>query len=416
MNKYFSLITLLLGLLFVGCSSDDDGYNDSPVEIVLSRSQQGIVDSQVRFAFDFFKQTSEWAGNEENMVISPISLSVDLAMLANGAGEKTYRDILTALHVPDATTEELNVLYRNLVNDLLRADRKVYLTHSNGMWSDKNVDIKDDFVKNIKDYYSADIKSLDFADSNGSKNAINRWAAEKTNGMIANIFNDDQDLTSTKFILCNALSFAGEWTHPFDKKKTQRQTFSNINDSQSTVDMMISQDIKFPYVSTETAEIVGLPYGNRSFSLYVILPSVGNDDESYEEVYNSFIENLSYEWWAESKEKMTDSELLYVCLPKFKIKTDCPMIGATTLHELKDVVFGPDMSLMTDSPLNMLNINQNNIIEVTETGTVAAVVTKDDLTMTAPLVKSMKANRPFIFLIEEQSTGTILFMGKVVKL
>ncbi|MDE6430363.1 MAG: hypothetical protein K2K65_04255, partial [Duncaniella sp.] len=99
MNKYFFIfLSALCGLLTVGCSSDSDGEdnnnnsnNEPPVEIALSRSQQDIVDAEARFAFDFFKQTSVWAGNDKNMVISPLSLSIDLAMLANGAGEKTYQ-------------------------------------------------------------------------------------------------------------------------------------------------------------------------------------------------------------------------------------------------------------------------------------------------------------------------------------
>ena len=426
MNKYFFIfLSALCGLLTVGCSSDSDGEdnnnnsnNEPPVEITLSRSQQDIVDAEARFAFDFFKQTSVWAGNDKNMVISPLSLSIDLAMLANGAGEKTYQDIAAALHLPNATVDELNNLYEKLVGELLGADRKVELSIANGMWSDNNVSIKDGFVNNIKKHYTADIQSLDFSDDAGSRNAINRWASEKTRGKITNIFDDNENIELTKFILCNALSFNGKWTVPFDKKSTQQWDFTNIDASKSIVGMMFNADSKhiYSYASTESAEIVCLPYGNRSFSMYVILPSVGDADTPYGQVYESFIENIDYDWWTASKKQMTNENRLTVCLPKFKIETMCPLIGITTMHELENVVLAPDMSLMTDEGMNMLRVDQYNTIEVSENGTVAASVSKGQGLDAALPATFVNVNRPFIFLIEESSTGAILFMGKVTKL
>ncbi|MDE7475091.1 MAG: hypothetical protein K2M71_05635 [Duncaniella sp.] len=422
MNKYFFIfLSALCGILTVGCSSDSDGEeanNEPPVEIALSRSQQDIVDAEARFAFDFFKHTSVWPDCGDNMVISPLSLSIDLAMLANGAGEKTYQDIAAALHLPNATVDELNNLYEKLVGELLGADRKVELSIANGMWSDNSVNIKDGFVNNIKKHYTADIQSLDFSDDAGSRNAINRWASEKTRGKITNIFDEDGNLGATKLILCNALSFNGKWTAPFDKNTTQRLSFTNINNHKSTVDMMIKSHVVHTYshVLTENAEIVRLPYGNRTFAMYVILPSVEDEEGNYEQIYARFIENLDYDWWVESKGQMTDDKSISIHFPKFKIETKCPLIGITTLHELNDVVFNPDMSMMTDSFINLLRLDQYNTIEVTENGTQAASVTKGDLMASAPLSTFVNVNRPFIFLIEEGSTGAILFMGKVTKL
>ncbi|MBD5265597.1 MAG: serpin family protein [Bacteroides sp.] len=429
MNKYFFIfLTILCGMLTVGCSSDSDGEdnnnsnnnsnNEPPVEIALSRSQQDIVDAEARFAFDFFKQTSVWAGNEKNMVISPLSLSIDLAMLANGAGEKTYQDIAAALHLPNATVDELNEVYEKLVGEMLSADRKVELSIANGMWSDNSVSIKDGFANAIKKHYTADIQSLDFSDRAGSMNTMNRWASEKTNGKISNLYNDENDLNDVKLVLCNALSFKGEWTSPFDKKGTQQWGFTNIDASESIVGMMFNADSKhiYSYASTESAEIVSLPYGNRSFSMYVMLPSVGDADTPYEQIYESFIENIDYDWWTESKEQMTNENRLAVCLPKFKIETKCPMIGVTCLYELNDVVFNPDMSMMTDANINCLRLDQHTSIEVAEAGTVAASVSKGEIMSSSPGGTLMLINRPFIFLIEESSTGAILFMGKVTKL
>ncbi|MDE6062645.1 MAG: hypothetical protein K2G00_07840 [Duncaniella sp.] len=423
MNKYFFIfLTALCGMLAVGCSSDNDSEeanNEPPKEITLSRSQQDIVDSQARFAFDFFKQTSAWAGNNKNMVISPLSLSIDLAMLANGAGERTYQDITAALHLPNATVDELNELYEKLVGEMLSADRKVELSIANGIWSDNNISIKDGFVNNIKNHYTADIQSLDFSDEIGSKNAINRWASEKTKGNISNIFDQNELLSNTHLIVCNALSFNGKWTVPFDKKHTRQVSFTNIDNRKTKVDMMIAEEVSntYSHVLTESAEIVRLPYGNRTFSMYILLPSVEDKEGNYEQIYDHFIENLDYDWWVGSKGQMTHGNRpITVHLPKFRVETLCPMIGLTILPNLSNITLDPDMSIMTESDINMLALDQYNSIEVTESGTVAASVSKGGLINYDSLVTFVNVNRPFIFLIEEGSTGAILFMGKVTKL
>lgn len=420
--KRFIFLSVLSGLLLAGCSSDNDGaddnVNEQPVEINLSRNQQDIIDSQARFAFDFFKQTSAWAGNERNMVISPLSLSIDLAMLANGAGERTYDDIVSTLHLPQATTDEMNTLYKSLVGELLGADRKVQLSIANGLWSDNDVDIKDGFASSINDYYSADLRTLDFSDSESSKTVINRWAAEKTGGKISKIFDADENISSSKFILCNALFFNGKWTAPFDKKDTKRQDFTNIDRSKSVVETMVKTDVTniYSYALTEEAEIISLPYGNRTFSMYVILPSVEDEEGNYGMAYDRFIENLGYDWWIASKARMVDHKHITLYLPKFKVETMCPRIGDTTMRELNDVVNNPDMSMMTDSEINCLRLEQYNCVTVSEEGTVAASVSKGSGIETSVVPTFVNINRPFIFLIEERSTGAILFMGKVMKL
>lgn len=414
-------LSVLSGLLLAGCSSDNDGADDNlsepPVEINLSRSQQDIVDSQARFAFDYFKQTSAWAGNERNMVISPLSLSMDLAMLANGAGERTYADIVSALHLPQATTDELNTLYKSLVGELLGADRKVQLSIANGIWNDQSSKLKEGFIKNIANHYTTDCQSIDFSNSEQSRNIINQWAAEKTKGIITNIFEEEQQaLSSSSMILCNALYFNGEWAIPFVKENTKQLAFTNIDNSESIVETMTEAKCYFSHALTDDAEIISLPYGNGTFSMYVILPSVEGQAGNYEMIYDRFIENIDYDWWIATKSQMNADESINVMMPKFKIETLCPMIGVTTMRELSAAVNNPDMSNMTDSEINFLSLNQYNSIEVMEKGTVAASVTKGDLIAISPMSVRMNINRPFIFLIEEQSTGTILFMGKVIKL
>ena len=419
MKLYFSSITLvLLSLLLVGCSENNDMKNDNVEpckDIVLSRSQKNIVDSQARFAFDFFKETSAWAG-PQNMVISPLSLSIDLAMLANGAGDDTYNDIAKAIKLPNTTPDELNALYKTLVDELLEADSRVDLSISNGMWNNTDVNIKDAFATNITANYDATIQTLDFNDEAKTKKIINGWASKKTSGKITDIFGEKKITANSKLILCNAVYFNGRWDIVFDKNNTQKKPFNNIANLKYNVETMRSETSEFMFGSTETANILRLPYGNKAFSMYFIVPTFKEGDNGISQLlYDHFVKNLDYDWWISAKEKMNPKQLS-ITIPKFKIETQCPSIGLTILRDLAPLVLSPNLSRMTDSDINTIIIDQFNSIEVAESGTIAASVTKIEGNISAAPVDIFQIDRPFIFLVEEQSTGAILFMGKVVKL
>ena len=419
MKPYFSSITLiLLSFLLVGCSENDDMKNNKVEpckDIVLSRSQQNIVDSQARFAFEFFKETSAWVG-PQNVVISPLSLSIDLAMLANGAGDSTYNDIVKAIKLPNTTPNELNALYKMLVDELLEADSRVELSISNGMWNNIDVNIKDAFATNIMTNYDATIQTLDFNDEAKTKEIINGWASKKTSGKITDIFEEENITANGKLILCNAVYFNGRWDVVFDKNNTQKKPFNNISNLKYNVETMHSETSEFMFGSTETANIIRLPYGNKAFSMYFIVPTFKEGDNGISRLlYDHFVESLDYDWWISAKEKMNPKQLS-ITIPKFKIDTKCPSIGLTMLRDLAPLVLSPNLSRMTDSDINTIIIDQFNSIEVAENGTTAASVTKITAEITAAPIDVFKVDRPFIFLVEEQSTGAILFMGKVVKL
>ncbi|MDE5970744.1 MAG: hypothetical protein K2G74_07970, partial [Muribaculaceae bacterium] len=297
---------------------------------------------------------------------------------------------------------------------LLDADSRVDLSISNGMWNNTDVNIKETFTTNIMANYDATIQTLDFNDEAKTKKIINSWAFEKTKGNITDIFKDDNDISNSKFILCNTVYFNGKWTVPLKKELTQKNSFINIDNSHSNVETMVSEREGFLFCTTETADIIGLPYGNRAYSMYVILPKV-KDNIRHEIQYNKFIDGIDFDWWEETKKDMNYSSY-EVFIPKFKIETNCPNIGLTTLTELSSIIFSHNMKNMTDSEIGRLQINQYNTIEVSENGTTATSVSEISSGITSAFSSKFIVDRPFIFLIEEQSTGAILFMGKVVKL
>ena len=407
---------LIVATLFTGCNNNENSEKIEPCkDIVLSRSQQNIIDSNAEFAFEYLKQTSEYFDNE-NIVISPLSINIELAMLANGAGDDTYNDIANAIKLPNTSPQELNSLYKHLIDELITADSHVDLSVFNGMWHPNEVNIKDTFASQIYENYDATIQPLDFEKSLLVKNIINQWSSDKTKGNINNIFEDDENLQDTKFILCNAVYFNGKWTIPFPKEKTVLAPFYNIDKTEHYVEIMTGNKDTYMAAFIESADVIKLPYGNRAFSMYVIVPNMSEYNYTNPQQFDKFINNLDFERWISIKKEMT-SRQLYVMLPKFKVETNCKQIGLTTLKELIPVVMSPDMSKMTDDKINMIKIDQYNVLEVSESGTVASSVTKGDERETASGDNDyFWVNRPFIFLVEEQSTGAILFMGKVVKL
>lgn len=417
MKQFFLFSATLLCMLCVACSDNEGTENgvDTPrKDIVLSRSQQDIVDSQARFAFDYFKAVSEWKKCPDNVVISPLSLSYDLAILANGAGEQTYADIMTTIKAPNTTPDELNSLYRMLTDELLKADGKVKITIANALWNRQEFPIRDEFSNCIAKNYDAVVEELDFHNQDKVKSTINHWASDKTNGKITKVISDGTDLSDYMFILCNALYFNGEWATAFDKAQTKKMAFTNIDGSESSVMTMTCDETSYSYIHNEVAEVVKLPYGNGAFSMYVILPGGINENPKDQQDLDQFITGFDYDWWVATKANMLSS-FMRVYMPKFKVETKCPSIGSEYFTSLKPITETGKYNLMSAKLVSGLSIDQYNTIEVTESGTEAAAVTTTGGYLVS-LPGKMHIDHPFIYLIEEQSTGTILFMGKVTKL
>ena len=416
-NAIILSVAIMSATMAVSCSSDDEPAQGNELkEIVLTRGQQDAVDSQARFAFDYFRRTAEYLDQTENISLSPLSLSIDLAILANGAGEDTYRELTKATHLPDISVGELNELYSHLIHDLLSMDNKVSLCLSNALWHSQEVSIKPGFASDVQAYYGGcPISTLDFNNTELTRNTINAWAAEKTNGMIDEYFKRGSTFKSRKFILGNAVCFNGEWKNGFDKALTKKRNFTNIDKSQSYVETM-GCNAHFDLAKVRNfADVIALPYGNGAFSMYIIVPAVDRHSGELLVSFDQMESQIDYDWWVNTKKAMYPQDV-NLLLPKFKVKSDLNSIGTAFFPELAPVMFSPDLTKMTDAKDVVLMIDQSTSIETSETGTIASSVTFVSGMDYASPSYDFNVNRPFIYLIEEQSTGAILFMGHVVKL
>ena len=410
--KSLAFATLIAGTM-LSCDKSNDNNSPElpkPLEIKLNSAQTRILESDKNFAFDFFGKVfdAEAADEDKNFMVSPFSLSMALSMTWNGAAGETKSAMKSALGLSDFSDEEANYYFKKLKGDLLKTDASTQLAIANSIWTNQNIAIKESFLSLNKSYYDATAQSVDFENTETAKR-INQWASDNTNGLIKEVLQKTgkYDL----MYLLNAIYFKGIWTTKFEAKNTSKMPFTYENGTSKNVDMM-QQKASFNNTEDETLQAVQLPYGNQAFSMVVLLPKEGkklNDIVSIAKE-NSYWNNLI------SSFRSAEVNLF---LPKFKteyrkklndILTDMGMGIAFTAQA--------DFSGMSDVSAAISFVEQFTYISTDEEGTEAAAVTVVGIEMTSagpstPKVVTFKADKPFIYVIRENSTGAILFMGAV---
>ena len=380
-----------------------------PIKIELRSSEIEMVRSDQSFAFNFLSYVYAEESAEENnsFMISPLSLSMALAMTMNGADGETKSVMLEALKLKGFSDEEINSYYKKLREALLSTDPSTKLSIANSIWTNQNVVIKDEFVGKNRDYFNSSVESVNFSDRK-TAGLINDWASKNTNGLIKKVI----ESTSSDYLiyLLNAIYFKGMWVSEFNRSNTHPKPFMLENGATVNVEMM-NQTEKFNYKDNELMQLVELPYGNSAFSMIVMLPK---EEKKLLDVIRA-LNNSDY--WAGLKSGLIEHEV-ELFLPKFKteyskklnkVLTDMGMGLAFT----NDAEF----SGMSDIPAKIDFVKQDTYISVDEIGTEAAAVTTVGMVMTSmpsePQKVVFNANRPFIYVIQENYTGSILFMGIV---
>jgi len=399
---------LLTALAFSSCKKDDSSeiVPLEPVQIDLTANQVTLIQSGNSFAFDIFKRTLGAAGENENLMISPLSISTALSMTLNGANNATREAMIEALRVNGLTPETVNESYKKLVASLLSVDNKrINLNIANSVWTEKNFVVKKPFTDILTEYYTADSKSFDITDPEAPK-SINTWIENKTNGLIKNMV--DKLESNSVMLLINAIYFKGKWNSQFDKSNTVTQPFYKSAGTTSDVPMM-KQKADFKAYTGDGFKMAEFPYGQGNFVMDVILPDENNGLARITEILS---ESSFNEWIAGMR--VTETELSF---PRFKygykkklkdILTDMGMGIAFTDNA--------DFSNISDIPLLINDVTHQSFIETNEEGTEAAAATIVDIGVTSapsdPFV--FIADHPFIYIIRETTTNSVLFMGKVV--
>ena len=403
------ILTMLIIVLFTaGCTvQNEPATTPVPVDakaIVLQTGLEKRVTQDNEFAFDLLKKTISASG-ETNVFISPLSVSIALGMVWNGANGATKTGMETALKMSGMSVADINDYYKIMQSTLPTLDPTTKLSIANSLWYTAGFDVKPAFLKVNSDYFSAYIKQLDFSQS-WAKDTINNWCAKKTNNLIKNPL--DKISSDAVMYLVNAIYFKGIWRKQFETKNTQEANFTNELGNQVKVNMMYQKDT-FTYAQDDYAQYLDMPYGNKAFSMTVILP---NDGKSTSDVLNQ----LTSDTWNNMLQTMTSS-VVKVFLPRFKNQNkfllNDPLINMGMSQAFTD---NADFTNIANAALKISRVLHDTYVEVTEEGTEAAAATIVEVGVTSvlnPPIPVFRVNKPFLFVIREKSTGVILFIGKM---
>lgn len=402
-------------LILSSCEPAEPQHEPMPIQpIELTKAQDEMVDNGNVFAFNLIKTVSESDELQgKDFMVSPLSISFVLGALNNGATGQTSEEILSAIGFEGSTANDINEYCKTILQGCPNVDDLVDMKIANAVVLKEGYEMKKGFGNALADYYEAYVRTMKF-DSKAVE-AINDWCDEHTEGMIPEIIKKIPD-GACMFAL-NALYFKGEWANKFEKKDTENADFTNIDGSTSKIQMMQKEDW-FDYTSNDLWATVRLPYGNGSYGMYVLLPHEGKS------IYD-VIEALDGETWEATRRKMYGNKV-NLKLPSFETETSIDLreimkaLGMKRAFDPSKAEFG-EMLVKTNGNLYLGLLLQKSKITVNEEGTKAAAVTIGGMVDSAagppaePEIINFHADRPFIYLIQENSSNAIFFIGTKVR-
>lgn len=401
--SFFAIISVAL-IYFASKEIEDKEIDEVKNIVILDYEEEGVVDANNRFAFDIFQELTK----DENIFFSPYSIFSALAMTYEGANGETEKEIKDVFYFPKK--EELRGAFSNLYQIINQSNKDYELNTANALWVHTDHSFLDEYKQITSTYYGADITNLDFLRrTEVSRKTINDYIEEKTKNRIKDLIPEGSLDSLTKMVITNAIYFKGGWDVEFDKNKTHEATFYGKDDS-FAVEMMALDydDMEFNYYKDEDVEVIELPYKGESVSMFIFLPK---DDKWFEAISNDDFNSY--------KEKMNISTIDAIFLPKFELETKYFMKNILSSMGMGSAFSEgvADFSAM-DGTNNLFidNVIHQAFVLVDEEGTEAAAATAVIMRATSmPLNQVIfRADRQFFFVIEENNTKNILFIGKIV--
>jgi serpin B len=418
------LVIVLIGL--VACTPTVSGDTIKATGMTLNSEKQreqspGVASSEISsltdgngaFAFNLYKLVSQ---EEGNLFYSPYSISAALAMTYAGARGDTEKQMADALQFY-LSQEQLHPAFNSLDQELASrgegAEGKdgegFRLNIVNAIWGQKDYAFLVAFLDTLAENYGAGLRILDFIkETEQSRITINDWVSEETEGRIKDLIPQGAISEMTRLVLTNAIYFNAAWQYPFEENATSLGVFHLVDSSEITVPMMQQQE-SFAYAKGDNYKAVELPYDGRELSMVILLPNSGQ--------FEAFEESINYQ---QVKGILEDLERREVRLKMPKFEFDSSFGLKKTLAEMgMPVAFSADadFSGMTGNrDLFISDVIHKAFVSVDEAGTEAAAATVVIMELSAMPEESIEVtlDRPFIFLIRDIETNTILFVGRVM--
>jgi serpin B len=394
MKTVKSILIIVISLLVLGKTAVSQGVKE-------------VVKGNNEFTFDIYDQIND---KEENLFFSPYSVSSALAMTYNGAEGKTKNEMSDVLNF----NKDINALSENYsaLNDHITglSSKKIQLNIANAIWGQQDYGFRKAFLELNKKYYGAGIKQVNFKKEHKEiRNQINKWVEDKTNQKIKNLIKPNVLDRMTRMVLVNAIYFNGKWENPFKKEDNFKDKFYIYSKCETQTEFMF-QKLSLKYHEDDIAQVVEIPYSEKSLSMMVILPKEKYGMEQLEK----YLDNELYE----NYNKSLSTYKVELSFPKFEVEDDYELNSPLKDMGMKSAFGeGADFSGMTGSKdLFIDNVVHKTYVKVDEEGTEAAAATGIVMRKTSAIMetKEFKADHPFIFIIKENKNDTILFMGRIM--
>ena len=394
--KQLTLITVLLA--GITCS----------VKAAIDPNQQTIVAGNNKFALELYGKLENQQGN---LFLSPYSISTALAMTSAGAIGQTEKQMAETLCFAPMKNEQFHKSFGEIIKQLNASGKKggYELAVANSLWGQNGYKFLPDFLTIVRENYGGDLEQVDFAaQTEAARKKINAWVESKTKDKIKELIKAGTLDSMTRLVLTNAIYFKGKWESQFKPEQTQDAPFTLLGGQNVNAPMM-HQTGKFGYMETDILQALEMPYVNNDLSMVVLLPKKADGVKDLEKELVS--DNLA-DWLARIHKREVQ-----VFFPRFKMTSEFELAKVLGAMGMPDAFSGKaDFSGMTGNrDLFISAVIHKAYVEVNEEGTEAAAATGVTMKLTSIPTPSpvFRADHPFIFLIRDNQTGSILFLGRV---
>jgi serine protease inhibitor len=401
MKLFIPIIAIIL--LFLSCKKDGVSPPESKV-LQLPAMSGTIIHASNKTAFNLFDQVLSLNENN-NTLISPLSIYMALGMVYNGANNATRDSIAKVLQMSGTEIDNLNTTAKAMIEQLPQEDNKVSLSIANSIWYRNNgVQPIQSFLDISKENFNATVSPIDFSSPQAAA-SINNWVSENTNGKIKKLV--DQVSGDDLMYLVNAIYFNGSWQYAFKPSDTYTDIFQTSENKTISTSFMI-QEVTVPFVSNGDFEMVELPYGTgKAFSMYILLPK--KSGVTIHQLAGTLNEPL-----LETTIAMLQPLKIRVVIPKWEYSYTMDKLEEQLTALGMGIAFtdNADFSKMYPASVKITKAIHKTYIRVNEEGTEAAAATAIGIGLTAiEIPQVFKADHPFLYIITEKQTGTILFTG-----
>ncbi len=398
--KHFVFVAIAMAALVAGTASCEKmGNKDNPYKsLELSTKSREFARMGNTFAFNYIDRV--FAEGTGSCIVSPLSMQFLLGMTLNGAQGATADEIASVLGYGAGEVDAVNEYCKAMLKQLPGLDRKTKFSIADAFAVNGNFKCQASFREAIKKYYEAEIFELS---PNGGVDQINKWCSAHTNGMIPKII--DMIPPQTMAYLLNAMYFKSEWSEKFPTRNTALESFTTASGIDKKMKMMKNEH-DFLYQDNDVFQAVRLPYGNGAFSMTVILPS---DGKTLADVTAA----LDAESWEAFEQSMVKCQV-DLWLPRFETRYHADLRDLLSAMGMPSAFSGAADFSGISKGFYLTEVKQDAVIKVDEAGTEAAVVSHAGYAMAAlpgELVV-FHADRPFLYLISEKSSGAVLFAGR----